>query len=588
MTDKGINLPRISFFCLKRFSLFLVNIIIFLCFWSSIVWAQLEPNKYGGHIVMATTSDPKSYNDILAKETSTTLVTSHIFEGLTRTNAFNASVEPHLAKRWEVSEDGLQWTFYLRQDVRWNDGKPFTADDIVFTFNELIYNPDIPSSSRDIFTIEGKIFTVNKIDEHTVQFILPVKFAPFLRGMTQAILPQHKLKKAVDEGRFNFTWGIDTDPKEIVGTGPFQLVKYHPGQRLVFEPNPYYWKKSKEGDPLPYLKRMTYLIVQNADVALLKYLEGTLDSYGLRGMDYPYLKPLEGEKNFTIYNLGPDTGSQFIFFNQNVGTNPNTQKPFVNPIKLSWFKDIEFRKAIAHAIDKDKIIQIVKNGLGYPQYSSVGPGAGFFHNPHVKKYDYDLEKAKLILSQAGYEDRDGDGFIEDNKGNLVEFNLYTNAGSTERVDISAIIRYDLGKIGMKVNFKSLEFNTLVSKLTSTFEWDAIILGLTGGVEPHFGKNVWNSAGHLHMWYPRQPSPATEWEKRIDEIFNQGVQELNEDKRKVLYDEFQDIISKQLPLIYTVLSARITAVRNKFGNLKPASFGGVFHNLEEIYIKEEYR
>ena len=543
-------------------------------------------DKYGGGLVLATTSDPKSFNEITAKETSTSLVTDLIFEGLTTTNAFTTKVEPNLAKSWDISEDGLTWTFHLREDVRWNDGQPFTADDVVFTFNQLIYNSEIPSSARDIFTIDDKIFAVEKTDDHTVRFILPVKFAPFLRGMGQAILPRHKLEKVVAAGRFNFTWGIDTDPKEIVGTGPFKLVRYDPGQRLVFERNPYYWKKSAEGDALPYLAKIIYLIVQSTDVGLLKFMEGTLDGYALRGMDYPMIKPLEKKGNFTVYDLGPDMGSQFLFFNQNRGKNPNSGEYFVAPYKLSWFTDREFRKAVAHAIDKQKIIEIVNNKLGYPQNSAIGPAAGFFYNPNVPEYEYNLDKAKEIFKAAGFEDRNGDGIIEDPQGHPVEFSLYTNAG--DRVDIAAIIRQDLERLGMKVNFRVLEFNTLVSQLTANFQWEAVILGLTGGIEPHFGKNVWMSSGQLHMWYPMQEKPATDWEKRIDEIFIQGVQELDENKRKDLYDEYQRIVAEELPVIYTVLSARLYAVRDKFGNLKPTNYGGVFHNLEEIYINKESR
>ncbi len=541
-------------------------------------------NKYGGQLVLATSSDPKSFNDILAKETSTTLVTGLIFEGLTRTNAVTTKVEPHLALSWDVSADGLQWTFFLRQDVLWSDGHPFTADDVVFTFHDLIYNPDIPSSARDIFTIDGQPFKVEKVDDHTVRFTLPVKFAPLLRGMSQAILPKHKLKQVVEDGRFNFFWGIDTPPSEIVGTGPYRLSRYDPGQRLVFERNPKYWRTGAGGDRLPYLNRIIYLIVQDQNATLLRFLEGTIDSYDFRGMDYPLLKPMEGKGNFTIFNLGPDMGSNFILFNQNKGVNPETGKPFVDPMKLSWFTDVHFRRAVAHAIDKERMIEIVKNKLGYPQHSAMGPGAGFFDNPHVPEYEYNLPKATEILKQAGYIDRNGDGVLDDSQGRRVEFNLYTNASNTERVEIASIIRRDLEKLGMKVNFLSLEFNTLVSKLNATFEWDAIILGLTGGIEPHFGKNVWNSNGQLHLWYPQQESPATEWERRIDEIFLEGVQELDENKRKEYYDEFQTIVATELPVIYTVLDARLSAVRNKFGNLQPTNYGGIFHNVEEIYIK----
>ncbi len=564
---------------------FLISLFIFpiLGFTES-----LPTSRHGGQLVLSTISDPKSFNDILAKETSTTLVTSLIFEGLTTVDAFTLKVKPLLAESWSVSDNGLEWVFQLRQDVSWFDGVPFTADDVVFTFNQLINNPDIPSSSKDIFTIEGQPLKVEKISDSKVRFILPVKFAPFLRSLSQSILPKHKLERFVLDGNFNFTWGIDTDPQEIVGTGPFKLVEYAPGQRMVFDKNPLYWKKSQVGEQLPYIDRIIYLIVQNVDVSLLKFIEGVTDSYSLRGMDYPLLKPLEKEKGFAVYDLGPDTGSNFIAFNLNPGVNPKSEQPFVDPKKSAWFKDIDFRMAVAHAIDKKQIIQIVKNGLGYPQHSPVGPAAGFFHNPDVQKYEYDLLKAKNILASAGYKDRDNNGILEDAQGNPIEFNMYTNSNNTERIDIAAIIRHDLESLGMKINFQALEFNSLVSKLTSSFEWDTIVMGLTGGTEPHFGKNVWTSAGQLHLWQPRQESPVSAWEKRIDEIFTQGVQELDEDKRKVYYDEFQEIIAQQLPLVYTVLSSKLSAVRDKFGNLNPSNYGGVFHNLEEIYVREEYR
>lgn len=547
-----------------------------------------DVSKYGGQLVLSTTSDPKSFNDILAKETSSGLITSILFEGLTTTDPFTLKVKPHLAERWEVSDDGLVWVFHLRRNVKWFDGEPFTADDVIFTFNELIFNPDIPNSARDIFTIDGEAFKVEKLDNYTVSFTLPVKFAPFLRGMSQAILPKHRLKKVLDEGKFNFTWGIDTDPGEIIGTGPFKLVRYIPGQKLILKRNPHYWKKSDEGGALPYLDEVIFLIVQNSDIELLKFLEGSLDELDLRGMDYSLVKPLEKERNFTIYDSGPNMGSNFIVFNLNTGINEKSQKPYVDPVKLSWFSNVEFRRAVAHAIDKQRIIEIIKNGLGYPQYSPMGPAAGFFYNPDVETYDYNLERARGILQKAGFVDRNHDGVIEDQKGNKIEFTLFTSGGANdERTGISAIIAHDLEKLGMKINFQTVEFNTLVSKLTSTYQWEAIVLGLTGGVEPHFGQNVWHSSGQLHMWHPKQESPATAWEKRIDELFSQGVQELDEDKRKKIYDEYQLIVSQQLPVIYTVLGANIVAVRNKFGNLKPSSFG-VFHNLEEIYIKENLR
>ncbi len=586
-----IILPKVVFLAASRKIVdFSFRFFLFLLFLSPPLdcFAIDLNNKDGGTLVLSTTSDPKSFNDIIAKETSTSLITNFIFEGLTRTNGVTLQVEPNLAESWQISPDGLEWIFHLRKDVSWQDGHPFLADDVVFTFHELIYNEEIPASARDIFTIEGENFKVEKIDDHIVKFTLPVKFAPFLRSLSQAILPQHKLKKAVDEKKFNFTWGIDTDPKEIVGTGPYKLSEYRPGERIVLEKNPMYWKKSLEGESLPYIDRIIFLIVQNLDTAILRFLDGEVDSIGFRGIDYPLLKPFEKKRNFTVFELGADFGTSFLVFNQNPGVNPQMKKPYMDPIKLKWFTHLSFHQAVAHSIDKQKIIEIVLNDFGYPQHAAESPSSVFFYNPQVMKYEYDLKKAKEILTQAGFIDRDGDGTIEDPQGNKVEFNLLTNAGNTERVQIASIIRHDLKQLGMSVNFLAIEFNTLVRKLDATYDWDAIIIGLTGGIEPHFGKNVWTSNGQLHMWHPKQMSPSTSWEKRIDEIFNSAAQELDEQKRKILYDEFQLIVSQQLPFIYTVLNSELYAVRNKFENLHPTSSGGVFHNIEEIYIKEEYR
>jgi peptide/nickel transport system substrate-binding protein len=539
--------------------------------------------SYGGYLIDSTISNPKSFNPVIAQETSTTALTQYIFEGLTRISGITNEPTPALAKSWEVSKDGLMWTIHLRENVKWNDGQPFTADDVVFTYKNLVYNKDIPSSSRDIFTIEGKEFEVKKVDNYTVTFTTPSIFAPFLRGLTQEILPKHILEDAVKNGTFNSTWGVDSDLEDIVGTGPFMLERYEPSQRVVFKRNPNYWDTDKQRNRLPYLDGIIVLIVPDINVSLLKFKKGEIDFYGLRGSDYPDLKPIEKEGNFTVYRVGPALGTNFIVFNENGRNNPQTGRPYIDPIKLKWFANLDFRRAVAYALDRQSMIDLVMNGLAYPQYAAITPSSGFFHNPNVKKYSYNPEKSKEILTAAGFIDRNGDGYVEDPNGNKVEFNLFTNAENPVRVKLADMIRKDLEEIGMQVHFTSLEFNNLVDKLSATMDWDCILLGLTGGPEPHFAKNVWYSSGQLHLWNPREEKPATTWEARIDQIFDQGVQELNRDKRKRLYDEWQLIVSEELPVIYTVLPDSIYAVRNKFGNLYPTVLGGPFHNIERIYV-----
>lgn len=537
----------------------------------------------GGEIILSTTSDPKSFNPILAKETTTTTITSYIYEGLTTIDPITTDVIPHLAEKWELSEDGLTWTFTLRKDVKWTDGEAFTADDVVFTFNELIYNPDVPNSAADIFQIDGKQFEVNKIDSHTVQFILPSKFAPFLMSMNQEILPKHKLEAIVKAGNFNHTLGVDSAFEDIVGTGPFIIDAFDPGQKITFYRNENYWKKDAKGNNLPYLERVIYKIIKSEDTALLQFQNGEIDMYGMRGADYPLLKPQEKTGNFNVYNLGSGYDSNFVTFNLNPGSNENGI-PYVDPKKLTLFSNPRFRAAISHLIDRENISNIVMQGFASPQWSPTTQSMGYYHNANVKQYEFDKEKAKEILKDLGYVDRDDDKMLEDADGNDLEITILTNSDNTQRVKMGEMIRKDMEDVGITVYFTPLDFNNLVSKLTSSYEWEAILLGLTGGIEPHFGQNVWHSTGGLHLWNPSQKSPASEWEKRIDEIFTLGVQELDKSKRKVLYDEWQDIASRELPLIYTVVSERLIALRNKFSNVHPTSYGGVLWNIEEIFMK----
>lgn len=544
-----------------------------------------EIGKFGGRMVQATFTDPKSFNPIIAMETSTTEITGYIFEGLTRTDGVTTRVVPSLAKSWEVDKEGTTWTFHLREDVLWNDGHPFTADDVVFTF-DLIYDDKIPTSSRDLFTIEGKKIAVEKVDDRTVVFKLPTRYAPFLMSLSQEIVPKHILEKPWKEGKFNTTWSVRTPPDQIVGTGPYMLKSYSPQERIVLTRNPHYWKRDAAGNRLPYIDEVVYVIVLDQQVELMKFKSGETDYHSLRGEEVKDLAPLQKKHNFTIYALGPDFGEQFIYFNMHPGSNPQTKKPYVEPHKLKWFTNVKFRQAIAHAMDKQSMIDIVLDGFGYEQWGPMSPKAGFFYNPNTHKYPYDLRKTRALLGDIGFADRDGDGILEDADGHKLEFRLYTNSGNQNREKIANIIRKDLQKVGIKVFLQLLEFNYLVSILDGSMDYDAILLGLTGSIEPHFAVNVWKSSGHLHMWYPKQETPATPWEKRIDEIFDQAVQELNPDKRKVLYDEWQVIVSENCPLIYTVLQESLVALRNRFGNLNPAPYGGLFHNLEEIYIKPE--
>ena len=534
----------------------------------------------GGTLTIATISEPLTLNLAIANDASSSGVLGYLFEGLTETSWLTDRVEPALAESWERSDDGLTWTFHLRRDVTWQDGEPFTAHDVDFTFNRIIYNDDIPASSRSTFDFrylddngdwQESRMDVVAIDDHTVEFSLPVPFAPFLRSMGTAIYPRHILEEHVDDGTFVDTWGIDTDPAEIIGTGPFTIESYEPGERLVLARNPNYWLTDTEGNRLPYLDEIVHVIVADLEAELDKFLAGESDSHGVLGEEYAELEPLQEEGNFTIHRRGPGFGTTFLGFNMNPGADSETGEPYVAGEKLEWFGNVQFRQAVAHSIDKDTIIAEVQHGLGYPQWSSVSPAAGDFHNPDVSRYEYDLDRANEILDGLGWTDTDGDGTREDGDGNEIEFTLVTNEGNSVREEVGRTVRQGMEQIGIRADFELVDFGDLVSQLTGSYDWEAMIIGFTGGTDPYSGINFWHSSEALHLWYPNQPQPATEWEAEIDELYVMGSQELDHNVRVGHYHRAQEVAAENVPVIYTTLAERLSATRNVFGNLTPTLY-----------------
>ena len=546
---------------------------------SSFEYAVGQP---GGSLNVATISEPLTFNLALANDASSTGILGYLFDGLTETSWLTDEVEPSLAESWEHSEDGLTWTFHLRRDVTWHDGRPFTAHDVDFTFNRLIYNDDIAASSRASFqfrvfdeesgTWRESPMTVTALDDYTVQCVLPAPLATFLRTMGTAIYPKHILEPHVDDGTFASVWDIETDPAEIIGTGPFTIASYVPGEEIVLRRNPSYWLKDAAGNTLPYLETIEYTIVEDLAAELARFQAGEADIHGVLGEEFAALEPLQADGDFTIHRRGPAFGTTFLGFNMNPGTNPETGEPYLAPEKLKWFQNVQFRQAVAHSIDKDAIIEDVLHGLGYPQWSSVSPAAGDFHNPDVRRYPYDIARANRMLDDLGWVDTDGDGVREDDAGNPISFTLVTNTGNTVRSSAGEIIHQGLTAIGIGADYQLIDFGVLVGQLVSTYDWEAMIIGFTGGSDPHSGIGFWHTSEALHLWYPNQPEPATAWEAEIDELYIKASQELDRDQRVAYYHRAQAIAAENVPVIYTTLSERLTAVRNVFGNTTPTLYG----------------
>ena len=559
-------------------------------------------------LVTATLSDPKTFNWALNQEFP------HVFlftyEGLTSENSVTGKIEPALAESWEISEDKQRIVFTLREGLKWSDGQPLTADDVVFTYEEVVLNKEIATDARDSLKIgtSGAFPQVRKLDARRVEFILPEPFAPFLRTTTGSksdgivILPKHALEDAVksknSEGkpRLMSIWGVDTNPAEIIVNGPYKIESYTTSERVVFRRNPYYWRRDAQGNQLPYIDRIVWQITENMDTQLLQFRSNDLDTtdgWGrLRPEDFPLLKQEEKRGKFTVYTGGPRSGTTFISFNLNKGR--RNGRPLIDPVKSRWFNNLAFRQAVAYAIDRQAMINNTLRGLGERQNSPISVQSPYYITPAegLKVYEHNPEKSKKLLLGAGFK-YNNQGQLLDADGNRVQFTLITNAENQTRVSMGAQIKQSLSQIGIQVDFTPIAFNTLVDKLANTLNWECYLLGFTGGIEPHNGANVWLPDGGLHSFNqdalsgskPIQGREVAAWEAEIGRLYIKAAQELDEVKRKAIYAETQQITQEYLPMIYLVNPLSMSAVRDRVTGIKYSSLGGALWNLYELKVTD---
>ena len=553
------------------------------------IQSRKPAGQYGGNIVISTIGEgPKTFNPWNSKDNTSSSASEIMFDSLVTTDAYTGEVIPKMAKSIETLPDKKTYIIELRKGLKWSDGKEITADDVVYTWNTLIFGGFGNTSTRDAMYIDGKLPTVSKIDKYTVKFVTPKPFSPFLRQISVPIAPEHVLKKITDRGprAFDSFWSSNVNPEDLVTSGAFRLKEYVPAQRIVYERNPNYYIIDEKNQKLPYIDKYIMLIVGDLNNELLKFKSKEIDMVGLRGTNVSIFKEQEKHSDYQIFNLGPDTGTMYLGINMNNRKN-STGKYYVDPVKQKWFNDLNFRKAVDYAIDRENIVFNIASGVGAPLFTPEPLSSIYLNEKVAQGHPQDMEKARQYLKESGFK-LDKNGKLRDKDGNKVEFDLYTNAGNTERESIGVMIKQDLEDLGMSVNFKPVEFNTLVNKLTNTKDWDMVILGFTGSpLEPYGGKNVWYSNGTLHLFNMRgegETAKLLPWEKRLDEIFDAAALELDFDKRRALYEEYQQLIYNEKPLIYLYSPLRIYAVRKKFGNLHPTEIGGVMHNIEEIYIK----
>ncbi|HAG85415.1 MAG TPA: peptide ABC transporter substrate-binding protein [Cyanobacteria bacterium UBA12227] len=547
-------------------------------------------------VVFGILSDPKTFNYALSQESPN--IFGLTYEGLVTENPLTGKIEPDLAKSWDISEDKLRIVFTLREGLKWSDGEPLTVDDVIFTYNDIYFNEEIPTDIRDVLRIgeSRKLPTVKKLDDSRIEFTIPEPFAPFLGAANAPILPAHALQESVKkknaDGKPEFLskWSVDTPPDQIIVNGPYKLENYTTSQRVIYRRNPYYWRKDEQGNQQPYIQRLIWQIVESTDTSLMQFRSGGLDSLGVSPEYFSLLKREEKRGNFTIYNGGSAYGTTFISFNLNKGSRKG--KPLVNPVKSRWFNTLEFRQAVAYAIDRQRIINNIFRGLGELQNSPISVQAPYYLSPKegLKVYEYNPDKARELLEAAGFK-YNQKGELFDAAGNRVRFTLITNAGNKIREAMGAQIKQDLSKIGMQVDFTPIAWNTLTEKLSNTLDWECHLLGFTGGNEPNDGANIWSPDGGLHSFnqnvLPGQPPlegrEVTPWEQEIGQLYIQAARELDPVKRKAIYAKTQQISQEYLPFIYLVNPYSLSAVRDRIQGIQFSALGGAFWNIHDLKI-----
>ena len=542
-----------------------------------------DPGKYGGRIVLALRTEPKTLNPLTALDQPSRDVLGRMMADLIHINAISQQTQPALAESWKASKDGLHYTLKLRRGLRFSDGHPMSADDVLFTFQALL-DEKVNSSQRDLLIIGGKPIAVRKIDDFTVAFDLPRPYAAAERlfdGMQ--ILPQHLLENSYRQGTLPQTWTLTTPASQIAGMGPFRLKEYVPGQKLVLERNPYYWKTDRRHQRLPYLDELVFIFVPSEDAQVLRFAGGETDMITRLSADnYNALQKDAASRGFQLFDLGPGLDYNFLFFNLN-STVPKDAADVAR--HQEWFRNPLFRQAVSAAIDRAAIVRLVFHGRGTPLWSSTTPANKLWLDSALPQPPRSVEHAKQLLHDAGFS-WNAEGALLDRTGAAVEFSILTSASNAQRSQIATLIQDDLKQLGMKVQAVPLEFKSVLDRVFQTHNYDAAILALGGGdVDPNSQINVWMSNGSSHVWELGESKPATAWEEQIDSLMNQQLTTLDFKRRKQLYDRVQEIAAQQLPIVCLASPNVLVGARQSIANLKPAILDHyTLWNAEQLYIK----
>ena len=523
-----------------------------------------EQTTRGGSVTSSLRSEPKSFNRLVDRTVPADIYTHLTNSKLVSLNPATQEIEPGLAEKWTASPDNKTWTLTLRDGVTWSDGTPFTSADVAFSF-QAIYDPKVNSLLDSSFRIGGKPLTVVTPDARTVVITLPATYGPGIAMLDNLHLaPKHKYEAALKSGTFQDAMAAATPPADLVVLGPFKLKTYAPGQRLVFERNPRYWKKDSAGLQLPYLDQLILEIVPDQNAELVRLQSGQFDmlQQQIRAEDIATLRPLEQQGKLRLIDVGASTDPDSFFFNLR-------SYYWAKDPRREWITRKVFRRAISHAIDREAFANAVYLGAGVPVWGPITPGNQKWFSPNVQRYGYSLERAREILAGLGLTNRDGDEWLEDEKGTEARFTTIAYRGNASVERGSAILRDELKKIGVRMDVVLLEQGALIQRMLKGDFESIMFLFTSTALDPAMNADFWLSSGSAHVWNIGQDKPATEWEKQIDDLMVTVMSSVDQTERKRAFDEVQKIFADNLPVLFFVTPRLYMAASTRVGGLTPA-------------------
>ena len=540
----------------------------------------------GGRLVVSQRSEPKTFNPLIAGDFYSQSIINLLNADLLHINRSNFLVESALARSWTLSPDGRTYTLTLRRGLHFSDGAPFSADDVVFSFKAYL-DEKLHSPQRDLLVISGVPLKVHKIDDYKVRFTLPYRYAAGERLFDNiAILPLHILGQQVKSGDLASAWGVSIDPKQVVGLGPFRLKSFVPGQRVVLERNPFYWKADGAGQMLPYFHELIAEIVPNTEAETMRFLSGDTDIMSrMTGANFAALTREEQKRRFHVYDLGPGFEYTFLFFNLNAISSGSTLRLTQ---EQKWFEKVEFRQAVAEAVDRDAIVRLVYRGHAAPLSVPMSRANSLWINGSLPRPVRSIPKARARLRKVGFSWAPN-GSLLDREGKRVEFSLLVNAANPQQRDMGVIIERDLKDLGIRVMLNVTEYRSFLNRIFSTFDYDAAITTLADGdADPNTQMNLLQSDGNSHVW-SLKPKRIPAWQGEIDALMQKQLAATSLAERKQVFDRVQEMLCRYTPAVFLISPNVLVAAKDEIRNFHPAKLRDyTLWNVDQLFRSSERR